>query len=91
MAVGAALGASMPSTRQEDEWLGTYRDRLRDEAAEYGREQMHRVADAAEQAMSGGQDSPKDERRAGSGEARTGGAGSPGTPSGAVSGGSPGV
>ncbi|WP_152047215.1 DUF3618 domain-containing protein [Aureimonas psammosilenae] len=38
LAVGAAIGASLPSTRTEDELLGDTRDRLRDQAYAYGKD-----------------------------------------------------
>lgn len=42
-AIGAALGGLLPSTRREDAYMGEYRDRLMDEAAERGHEQADRV------------------------------------------------
>ena len=49
LAVGAAIGGALPSTRKEDEVLGPHRDRALDEAKAHGREQAEkarRVADA---------------------------------------------
>ncbi len=48
LAIGAAIGAAIPSTRREDELFGDARDRLRDEAYAYGREAMHRAESVAE-------------------------------------------
>lgn len=42
LAVGVAIGASFPATRQEDELMGPARDRLRDEAYAYGRDAVDR-------------------------------------------------
>jgi ElaB/YqjD/DUF883 family membrane-anchored ribosome-binding protein len=47
LAVGAVLGASLPRTRQEDEFMGETRDRLLDSAKQSAREQV----DSARQAM----------------------------------------
>lgn len=43
MAVGAALGAGLPRTRQEDELMGETRDDLVRRAEESGREQLHKA------------------------------------------------
>jgi len=51
LAVGAAIGASIPSTRREDELVGPYRDRLKHDAAEFGREQIARAGDVAHDAV----------------------------------------
>jgi ElaB/YqjD/DUF883 family membrane-anchored ribosome-binding protein len=47
VAVGAAIGAALPPTRTEDEWMGETRDRLKREAAEAGREQFAKARAAA--------------------------------------------
>ena len=50
LAVGAAIGASLPRTEVEDEYLGSHRDRLFDEADSVFREEaskLRAVADAA--------------------------------------------
>lgn len=52
LAVGAAIGASIPSTRREDELVGPYRDRLKHSAEDFGREQVARAGDAAHDAIS---------------------------------------
>ncbi|MCB8840076.1 DUF3618 domain-containing protein [Aurantimonas sp. VKM B-3413] len=54
VAVGAAIGAALPSTRREDEWMGETRDRLRDEAFERGRDTLHRAEHVAERAYQAG-------------------------------------
>lgn len=47
IAFGAALGASLPATEQEDELLGPMRDDLVQRTAETGREQAEKVKSAA--------------------------------------------
>ena len=54
VAVGAAIGAALPSTRREDEWMGETRDHLRDEALERGRDTLHRAEHVAERAYEAG-------------------------------------
>ncbi|WP_062014765.1 DUF3618 domain-containing protein [Aureimonas sp. AU4] len=54
VAVGAAIGAALPSTRTEDEWLGETRDRLRDEAIGKGRETLDKATHVAERAFDAG-------------------------------------
>ena len=53
IAVGAAIGASIPSTRRENELVGPLRDRLKNDAVDYGREQIQRAGDAAHEAIEG--------------------------------------
>ncbi|WP_346795591.1 DUF3618 domain-containing protein [Halomonas sp. Bachu 37] len=62
-ALGAALGGVFPSTRKEDEYMGEYRDRALQKAAQTGQEQMdkaqetiHEKAESAKES-SQGQDS----------------------------------
>jgi hypothetical protein len=50
LAVGAAIGVSLPSTRREDELLGSVRDNLRDTAYAYGEDLAERVGHVAEKA-----------------------------------------
>ena len=47
LAVGAAIGAALPATETEDEWLGDTRDRLKERAAQAGREQLDKAGAAA--------------------------------------------
>ncbi|GGD89000.1 hypothetical protein GCM10011390_04690 [Aureimonas endophytica] len=47
LAVGAAIGASLPSTSIEDEYLGDAGDRLRDQARDYGTQAFETVKDVA--------------------------------------------
>jgi ElaB/YqjD/DUF883 family membrane-anchored ribosome-binding protein len=47
IAIGAALGAALPSTRQEDEWMGRTRDDLVEGAKSTAREQADTVKGAA--------------------------------------------
>jgi len=53
LAVGAAIGASIPSTRRENALVGPVRDRLKDEAVDFGREQIAKAGDAAHEAIEG--------------------------------------
>ncbi|WP_099865862.1 DUF3618 domain-containing protein [Pararhizobium haloflavum] len=50
VAVGAAIGAALPPTRREDEWLGEERDRLAGEAADYARHAGHEAEAVARKA-----------------------------------------
>lgn len=43
IALGAAIGVLLPSSRQEDEFLGPHRDKLRDDAFAYAAEQAERL------------------------------------------------
>ncbi|KTQ90079.1 hypothetical protein NS226_16285 [Aureimonas ureilytica] len=54
LAVGAAIGAALPSTRVEDELMGEARDRLRDDALERGRDMAGAVETAATKAYEAG-------------------------------------
>lgn len=50
LALGAAVGAALPSTRREDELMGSARDRMRDEAYAYGKDAVDRAGHVAEKA-----------------------------------------
>jgi hypothetical protein len=50
LAVGAALGAAIPATRTENEYLGPARDDLRDSALAYGEEVIEKAESVAEKA-----------------------------------------
>ena len=50
MAVGAAVGLSVPSTRQEDEWLGETRDQLLEQAQTKVQDTMEKVQQVAQEA-----------------------------------------
>ena len=50
LAIGAAVGAMLPATRAEDEWMGESRDRLRDEAYSRGQEGLEAATAVAEKA-----------------------------------------
>jgi hypothetical protein len=52
LAAGAALGAALPATEREDEWLGDSRDRLKERAKEAGWEQVEKARAAARAAYS---------------------------------------
>jgi ElaB/YqjD/DUF883 family membrane-anchored ribosome-binding protein len=56
VAIGAALGAALPSTRQENEWMGRTRDDLLEGARETFREQAESVKGAAERVAKTAQD-----------------------------------
>jgi hypothetical protein len=47
LAAGAAIGAALPATEREDQWLGDSRDRLKERAKEVGWEQVERAGAAA--------------------------------------------
>lgn len=51
LAVGAALGAAVPRTEQEDALMGDARDHLVDDAAESARDYAERARDSANRAM----------------------------------------
>ncbi|HEX2257153.1 MAG TPA: DUF3618 domain-containing protein [Afifellaceae bacterium] len=50
IALGAAIGGLLPSSRTEDRWVGPARDRVRDDAARAGREQYEKATQVAEKA-----------------------------------------
>jgi ElaB/YqjD/DUF883 family membrane-anchored ribosome-binding protein len=54
-AIGAMLGASLPRTRTEDEFMGETSEHVKESARSYGREQVEKAqtaaADAAEQGL----------------------------------------
>lgn len=50
LALGAAVGAALPSTRREDELMGSARDKMRDEAYAYGQDTVERAGHVAEKA-----------------------------------------
>ena len=52
LAAGAAIGAALPATEKEDEWLGDSRDRLKERAKEAGWEQVEKARAAAGAAYS---------------------------------------
>src|SRR3546814_3945340 len=60
-AIGAALGALLPSTRREDEWMGQTRDNLKHRAAAAGREGVNRVGRVAEETWTAFEDERSDE------------------------------
>ncbi len=51
LAVGAALGAGLPSTRREDELMGETRDKLVDQAATVGNEYLEKTKAVASSAV----------------------------------------
>lgn len=52
LAVGAALGAMLPSTETEDELLGIYSDEIKEQAQEVAGEQFEKIKSVAGQAAS---------------------------------------
>ena len=56
LAAGAAIGAALPATNKEDEWLGESRDRLAERAKEAGWEQVEKARAAAGAAYSAGRE-----------------------------------
>lgn len=54
LALGAAVGAALPRTQREDELFGEARDRLRDEALEYGQEALKKAETIATEAYEAG-------------------------------------
>jgi len=56
LAVGTAIGVSLPPTRQEDEFLGPARDDLRDAAYAYGEDIAERAGHVAEKAYEAASD-----------------------------------
>jgi ElaB/YqjD/DUF883 family membrane-anchored ribosome-binding protein len=51
LAVGAAIGASFPASARENEVVGPLRDKVRDQAAAYGRETIDKAGQAASDAL----------------------------------------
>lgn len=54
LAVGAAIGVSLPSTRREDALVGAARDEVRDKAYEFGADVAERAGNVAEKAYEAG-------------------------------------
>ncbi len=48
LAIGSLVGASIPSTRKEDQWFGEKRDQALEQAKEFGKEQVERGQVAAQ-------------------------------------------
>lgn len=61
VAVGAAIGAALPSTRTEDEYVGPYRDQLRDEAWNYASDAAERVEQVAERSFAAAEETAREE------------------------------
>lgn len=49
--VGTAVGLALPATRQENELMGTYRDKLADQAGQQAQDLLGKVQNVAEEAM----------------------------------------
>ncbi|MFD2238874.1 DUF3618 domain-containing protein [Aureimonas populi] len=54
LAIGAAVGAALPATRREDALFGEARDRLRDDAVDYGRDALSKAEHVASEAYKAG-------------------------------------
>jgi len=60
VAVGAVLGASIPSSQYENEWLGDYSDELYNRAREYGSEAIDRASTVARTAAEAGMEAARE-------------------------------
>jgi ElaB/YqjD/DUF883 family membrane-anchored ribosome-binding protein len=60
VAVGAVLGASIPSSRYENEWLGDYSDEVYNRAREYGSEAIDRATTVVRTAAEAGVEAARD-------------------------------
>lgn len=63
VALGAAIGASLPATETEDEWMGAYRDRLAEQAWTEGEGYLERATEVAREAAMAGVDAARDKAR----------------------------
>jgi ElaB/YqjD/DUF883 family membrane-anchored ribosome-binding protein len=61
LALGAAIGLSLPETRKEDELMGTMRDDLMEKAQSTAQDTMQKVQNVAEKAGDAAQQAAKDE------------------------------
>lgn len=59
-AAGAALGAAIPSSRYEDEWIGEYSDTVWDRGRHYGEDFAERAGDVARHAAEAGYEAARD-------------------------------
>lgn len=64
LTAGAVVGASLPSTRYEDETLGSRRDDLIDRARETGREKFEKVGSVVREATEAATEAAKEEAQA---------------------------
>jgi ElaB/YqjD/DUF883 family membrane-anchored ribosome-binding protein len=67
VALGAALGAGLPSTRREDELMGESSDQLKSQATAMGKEQLHKAEAVAGAAAGAAMDQVDQEHVDGSG------------------------
>jgi len=63
LALGAALGATLPSTQVEDEWLGDYGDQIRHQAMDQGRDTLSRTTNVAREAALAGAEAARERAR----------------------------
>jgi hypothetical protein len=61
LALGAAIGAAIPSSRYEDEWIGGIGDEIRDRGSRYGREAIDRGEEVARAAYEAGSEAAREE------------------------------
>jgi ElaB/YqjD/DUF883 family membrane-anchored ribosome-binding protein len=61
LAIGAAVGLLLPSTRREDEALGEYRDQIFEQAQAAGREHVHKAQSVATEAWRAAKETAKEE------------------------------
>jgi hypothetical protein len=61
LALGAAIGAAIPSSRYEDEWMGGIGDEIRDRGSRYGREAIDRGEEVARAAYEAGSEAARGE------------------------------
>jgi hypothetical protein len=71
VAIGAAIGAALPPTRTEDEWLGAERDHLRDDAVAYAETVKNEAVHVAEETYRSATDAARKEGLAPTGEGPT--------------------
>ncbi|QKT03999.1 DUF3618 domain-containing protein [Ectothiorhodospiraceae bacterium 2226] len=71
VAAGAALGAALPASRQEDELMGDAADQWRERAKAFGEEQVEKVQNVVEEAGAAGADEARRELGADSGSPPT--------------------
>lgn len=63
LALGAAVGASLPATQTEDEWFGEYRDQLAERAWHEGEGYVDKASTIAKEAARAGTEAARDKAR----------------------------
>lgn len=59
--VGVALGTAIPTTKQEDRYLGKYRDMLFDRLSDYSHEAVHRAGEVAHSSFQAARDEAREQ------------------------------